>query len=45
MHVSDFTLDGLVGRLSTFELSNFDNSVPKIENYFKTYNYWKFRER
>ena len=31
------TLDVVLGRQTAFELSNFDNSVPKIENYFKTY--------
>lgn len=30
------TLDALVGSLTTFELSNFDNSLPKVENVFKS---------
>lgn len=33
---NDLTLDGLVGHLTTFELSNFDNSVPTFENTLKT---------
>ena len=33
---NDLTLDGLVSRLIAFELSNFDNSVPKFENAFKS---------
>ena len=33
---NDITLDGLVGHLTTFELSNYDKSVPKIENSFKS---------
>ena len=33
---NDLTLEGLVGRLTTFELSNFDNYKPKnIESTFK----------
>jgi hypothetical protein len=33
---NDLTLDGLVGRLTTFELSNYDNSMVTLGNYFKS---------
>ena len=36
MSSSDLTLDGLVGCLTAFELSNFDNNVPIIGNAFKS---------
>ena len=35
MFENDPTLDGLVDRLIAFILSNYNNSVPKIENGFK----------
>ena len=35
MSNNDPTLDGLVGHLIAFKLSNYDNSVLKIENGFK----------
>ena len=31
-----FIVDGLVSHLSVFELSNFDNSVLRLGNYFNT---------
>ena len=34
-HCNDLTLDGLVGRLTEFELSNFDNYSPtRVKYYF-----------
>ena len=33
---NDLTLDELVGHFTKFETINYDNSVPKIENYFKS---------
>ena len=32
---NDLTLDDLIGYLNAFKLSNYDNSLPNIENGFK----------
>lgn len=36
LSTTNVTLDALIGRLSTFELSSYDNSMPKIEASFKS---------